>query len=975
MPASPGLRPGRKGTAAIIIVGVIILIAVLTPIAYFASMKKDEEAKEEEVEVVKRSGRVDCYPERSSPAVTLTREACEARGCEFDEEAAADNDLGVPCYYSSERGVQYSVSREEEMPWGTRLHLKVNGTSPFRMDFIRPVLDVHMLSDQLVRFTFDDVFASPPRYRVPLPLDLPERSGNSTTRLYEFRITDRSKLSFVIIRKSTGTIIFDTGVGGLVLSEQFLQLSSKLPSANVYGMGEHSRPTFRRQFNSSNAWPAFTRDEPPAGGPAFLMQPPGVRNFNLYGVHPFYTCVEDDKGNTHGVFLLNSNAQEYEFSPGPMLTWRTIGGVLDLFLFMGPSPENVVQQYTQLIGRPMMPPYWALGFQLCRYGYNSLANLQRAVNDTLKYNIPLDVQYGDIDHYDDRKVFTIDPVNFDGLSEYFDKLREGGMRIIIILDPGIISNETNYAPYEEMKKVKANVRWPDDFDVPEGSADTDGSMFGYVWPKGKVVFPDYFKEETRKVWKDLIVKHHKNLTFDGLWIDMNEPSNFGTNEQKPWNWPEDARPYWSLQCGNNRWDEPNYRPLAAHLYDTKDKRKRISDKTLCMNGVQGQHNEYRHYDVHSLYGWSQTRVSLESARAATGERSVVISRSTFAGSGKYAGHWLGDNTSIWSHLAESIIGMLDFNLFGIPYNGADICGFFRNATEELCLRWMQLGAFYPFSRNHNSIDNKDQDPGVFGDTVADASREILETRYWLLPYLYTLFHQAHTLGRTVVRPLHHEFPTDKSALGIDRQFLWGPTLLISPILEQDQKQLRYYLPEGRWYQFYTGEMSMGPAYKSVAVNLTSKPDLHLRGGHVIVMQRPANNTHFSRQNGFEIRAMLDKADTEGGTANGSLFWDDGTSVDTYENGGYFLANYDVSNQTLRVTVVHNNETAVRDVSTLQYENVIVHGVTSATDVTVTISSTGAKINNTFDMDKSLQMLNITLDGTVPLGKAFTVKWQ
>ncbi|XP_076463033.1 putative maltase-glucoamylase 2 [Babylonia areolata] len=906
----------RKRMAIIIIVGIVVLACFITPIAYFSSREKSDD--DDAMEKVDRSGRVDCYPERSSPAVTLTREACEARGCEFDEEAAADNDLGIPCYYSSERGVQYSVSREEEMPWGTRLHLEVKGTSPFRMDFIRPVLEVYMLSDQLVRLTFDDVFASPPRYRVPLPLDLPERSGNSTTRLYEFRITDRSKLSFVIIRKSTGTIIFDTGVGGLVLSEQFLQLSSKLPSANVYGMGEHSRPTFRRQFNSPNAWPAFARDQPPGG------------NNNLYGVHPFYTCVEDDKGNTHGVFLLNSNAQEYEFSPGPMLTWRTIGGVLDLFLFMGPSPENVVQQYTQLIGRPMMPPYWALGFQLCRYGYNSLANLQRAVNNTLKYNIPLDVQYADIDHMDERKIFTIDPVNFGGLSEYFDTLREGGMRTIIILDPCLISNQSDYEPYDEMKKAKANIRWPVNFDIPNGSADTDDSMFGYVWPKGKVVFPDFFKSEARKVWKDLIVKHHKNLTFDGLWIDMNEPANFGTNEEKPWNWPEDARPYWSLQCDNNRWDEPDYRPLAAYLYDTKDKRKRISDKTLCMNGVQGQHDEYRHYDVHSLYGWSQTPITLESARAATGERSVVITRSTFAGSGKHAGHWLGDNTSIWPHLRESIIGMFDFNLFGIPYIGADICGFFQNTTEELCLRWMQLGAFYPFSRNHNSIGFRDQDPGVFGDTVADASREILETRYWLLPYLYTLFFQAHTLGHTVVRPLHHEFPMDKKTLGIDRQFLWGPALLISPILEKGQTELQYYLPEGRWYHFYSGEMSMGPADKNVAVTLTSKPDLHLRGGHVIVMQRPANNTHFSRQNGFEIRAMLDKADTEGGTANGSLFWDDGTSVGTYETGVYFQANYEVDNQTLRTTVVHTNETSSLEVNTLQYENVIVYGVTSAT---------------------------------------------
>ena len=88
--------------------------------------------------------------------------------------------------------------------------------------------------------------------------------------------------------------------------------------------------------------------------------------------------------------------------------------------------------------------------------------------------------------------------------------------------------------------------------------------------------------------------------------------------------------------------------------------------------------------------------------------------------------------------------------------GADICGFFNPTTEQLCQRWMELGAFYPFSRNHNTINMPDQDPGKW-PSVAAASRKALNVRYRLLPYLYTLFYHSHKTGSTVVRPLYHEY--------------------------------------------------------------------------------------------------------------------------------------------------------------------------------------------------------------------------
>lgn len=86
-------------------------------------------------------------------------------------------------------------------------------------------------------------------------------------------------------------------------------------------------------------------------------------------------------------------------------------------------------------------------------------------------------------------------------------------------------------------------------------------------------------------------------------------------------------------------------------------------------------------------------------REVTGKRSLVLPRSTFVGSGQWSGHWLGDNEANWHEMKRSLIGMVEFNWFGIPFNGADICGFDKVPTEEMCIRWMQVGSFYPFSRN------------------------------------------------------------------------------------------------------------------------------------------------------------------------------------------------------------------------------------------------------------------------------------
>ena len=127
--------------------------------------------------------------------------------------------------------------------------------------------------------------------------------------------------------------------------------------------------------------------------------------------------------------------------------------------------------------------------------------------------------------------------------------------------------------------------------------------------------------------------------------------------------------------------------------------------------------------------YKKSKPTRDACEAATGKRCMIISRSTYPGSNQYVQHWHGDNYSKWDHIKLSIISMLEFSLFGFSYTGSDICGHVGNATYDLCLRWSMVGAFYPFSRNHNANYNRRQDPAAWDDDFAFAVRDIYLERY------------------------------------------------------------------------------------------------------------------------------------------------------------------------------------------------------------------------------------------------------
>ncbi|CAF4901806.1 unnamed protein product [Rotaria sp. Silwood1] len=528
---------------------------------------------------------------------------------------------------------------------------------------------------------------------------------------------------------------------------------------------------------------------------------------------------------------------DIDLQPLPAISYTTIGGIIDLYLFTGPTTQDVIQQYWDVIGKPTMPPYWSLGFHLCRYGYNNIDNLRAVIQRMHDAEFPYDVQWTDIDAMSSHLDFTYDQKNFNGLPDLVHSLQSEGKHYVNIIDCGISSTQPSgtYPPYDEGLKraifmTKFNSTEP---------------ITGEVWP-GLTVFPDFTNASTIEWWTNIAATFHDTIPFDGIWIDMNEPSNFidGSHDG----------------CTNNSLDNP---PFIPHVLGTT-----LSAKTLCPSA---QHALSSHYNLHNMYGYFEAKATNLALKEIRRKRSFVLSRSSFAGSGQYTAHWTGDNSATYKDMYFSISGV--FNMFGMPNVGADICGFRDDTTEELCTRWMQLGAFYPFMRNHNGAQ-KDQDPAAFSWTAQQIMKQALITRYSLIPFWYTLHYRAAIASETLLQPLHFEFFNDNKTLGIDQQFLIGRAILVSPNLVSKATTVNVYIPEDVWYQFSSGvKVKVVGVFTDLDAPL-EKINVHVRGGFIIPMQMPGANLMVGRGNPFTLLV----AQSALGNASGNLFWDDGDSI-------------------------------------------------------------------------------------------------
>ncbi|MCR9228655.1 MAG: alpha-glucosidase [Flavobacteriaceae bacterium] len=546
----------------------------------------------------------------------------------------------------------------------------------------------------------------------------------------------------------------------------------------------------------------------------------------LYQSHPWILGVRPD-GTAFGVLADNSWKQEFNLHGS--IEIKSYSAPFRILVVDATSPQRVMEKLGDLIGTIPMPPLWSLGYQQSRFSYYPADSVRYIAKEFRKRKIPADVIWMDIDYMDGYRIFTFDPEGFPEPKKLNRDLHALDFKSIFMIDPGVKVDST-YFIYQQGSRGN---HWV---------LDADGKPFvGEVWP-GDCVFPDYTRPETREWWSGLY-DDFMDLGIDGVWNDMNEPAVF---DQESFTIPENG-----LHRGGGE--------LPASI-----------------------HRRY-----HNLYGLLMVKASREGIlKANPDKRPFVLSRANFLGGQRYAATWTGDNHSSWEYLKMSIPMSLNLSLSGQPFNGPDIGGFTKNADADLLGHWMAIGAYFPFFRNHSSKNTTAQEPWAFGKKIEDVSRTAINRRYRLLPYLYTLFREAHETGAPIIKPTFFADIQDISLREQQETFLLGDNLLIVPRWAENVQ-----LPKGNWVDIAFEEEQDDDGYQA---------KVKLRPGAIVPMTEKVFQSTEDYSN--ERIVLLINPDNQG-KAKGHMYSDAGEGFG-YQEEAFSKHSYtaELKDDVLKVTI-------------------------------------------------------------------------
>lgn len=607
---------------------------------------------------------------------------------------------------------------------------------------------------------------------------------------------------------------------------------------------------------------------------------------SIYASHNLLLFSGKDK--LFGVYFDDPGAMEFDlgYTRGDTAVITSENGDLSVYIIEAESLTAICKEFRGLTGRSYMPPKWAFGYIQSRWGYSSAPEVRNVVKEHRDRHIPLDGVCMDIDYMEDFKDFTWNKKSFPDLRKFNDDMRQDHIRLIPIIDAGVKQLEG----YDT-----CDVGLEKDYFVKKA----DGKPFvGAVWP-GRSYFPDFLREDVRS-WFGGEYKKLMDEGIEGFWNDMNEPALFYSEESIAEAFAvADKLRGENLDIHSAFALKDAFNGTANNMDDYRRFYHKVDGKTI------------RHDKIHNLYGAYMTRAAAEGFRRYnSSKRFLLFSRASFVGAHRYGGVWQGDNSSWWSHIKLNLQMLPSLNMCGFLYSGADLGGFSCNTTEDLMLRWLQLGVFSPLMRNHSADHTREQEVYRFANW--EDMRNILTVRYGLLPYLYSEFMKAALTDGMYFRPLAFDYPQDDVACRVEDQVMLGSDCMIAPVYEQNARGRHVYLPEDMLMVRFRSAtdydltpMEAGHYWIELALN---EMPLFIRRGHVVPLAKPAEYVEGIDFNDLQLLGWLDESITT------TLYNDDGQTTEPDLASGL---------TTITVTVEGETAKAAGDGLTLNADNVMV----------------------------------------------------
>ncbi|HEX3023594.1 MAG TPA: TIM-barrel domain-containing protein, partial [Chitinophagaceae bacterium] len=323
-------------------------------------------------------------------------------------------------------------------------------------------------------------------------------------------------------------------------------------------------------------------------------------------------------------------------------------------------------------------------------------------------------------------------------------------------------------------------------------------------------------------------------------------------------------------------------------------------------------------EVHNIYGHYWNKVLFENyAKDYPNTRLFHLNRSGFAGSQRYSIFpWSGDVSRNWSGFRAQLQIMLSMSMSGIPYTHADAGGFAGgDADKELYVRWLQFASFTPIFRPHGTalyeVDPNafsfPSEPALIDTPYRSIAKSVIDLRYAMLPYNYTLAYRQTKYGEPLVRPLYYQFTNDTTAVKVEDEFMWGNEMLVAPVLQKNATERKIYLPAGKWFDLNNNDFVNGNQTINYKLSLSVIPYFIKEGSFV------PNQKNYSTTSSNDSLMMYYIPSAH--SSKYQLYDDDGKSKNAIASGNYCLTTFSssgVNNKKLFVNISDEGKYRVAD---------------------------------------------------------------